>query len=639
MDERIWSIAAALKADGHMTADELAGKLALSSKTVRSIVKSCQNEMEQAGFQITAKPGKGFVLTVLDPDQFAHSRQQQLKASQTVIPRDAEERVVYLLEYLLRQDQYLKLDDLSERFYISKRSLSNNIHEIERRLAEYDLRIDRKPGHGIRIVGSERQYRLCIAAQVARHGTGRNDAFSQARQTAEEIIRRILTEENIRMSLISLEHFTTHLTVAVCRIREGHALQSVDGMPLDLQSRILDAASRLADALGETFQVSFALPEIYYIALHLTGKQIYGGIAPAENANLIIPQEIDQLAADMIDRVYEAFRVDFRDNLELRMGLCMHLVPLVARMKSGIWMKNPILQEVMLQYPLAYEMATVTCGVLEQAYHGSICKDEIGYIAINFALALERQTTESVRKNILIVCGSGKGSAQLLSCLYQKKFGKHLGSVHTCDILGLENVDFSKIDYVFSTVPIPVSIPAPIHQIRYFPDKKDISEVKKLLQSSQSTIEHYFSPELFVPHLNCTTREQVLEQMCRFMKEKKGLPDSFLPLVRKREKLAATTFGNLVAMPHPWKAVSRETSVCIGILDQPVQWGEEPVQVVFLLSIADDKTENLQKFYQVSVRLITNEICIRRLIAERSFHTFLEMIRQKEQELEEEANG
>lgn len=175
MDERIWSIAAALEADGHMTADELAGKLGLSSKTVRSIVKSCQDEMEQAGFQITAKPGKGFVLTVLDPDLFAHSRQQQLKASQTVIPRDAEERVVYLLEYLLQQDQYLKLDDLSERFYISKRSLSNSIHEIEQRLAEYDLRIDRKPGHGIRIVGSERQYRLCMAAQVARHGTGRNE--------------------------------------------------------------------------------------------------------------------------------------------------------------------------------------------------------------------------------------------------------------------------------------------------------------------------------------------------------------------------------------------------------------------------------------------------------------------------------
>lgn len=638
MDERIWNIAAALESNGHLTADELAGKLDLSSKTVRSIVKNCQREMGQAGFQITAKPGTGFELTVLDVEQFARSRQQQMQTSQTSIPRDAEERAEYLMEYLLRQDQYVKMDDLSERFYISKRSLSNTVHEIEQKLTAYGLRIDRKPGHGIRIVGEERQYRICIAARINQGGAG-GEEFQQVRQTAHEIIRRILTRENIRISLLSLEHFTIHMAVAICRIRSGHSLQSVGGMPLEIQSHILDTASRLAEELGAAFQVSFSLPEIYYIALHLTGKQIYGGIAPAENANLVIPQEIDQIASDMIDRVYEAFRVDFRDNLELRMGLCMHLVPLIARMKSGMWMKNPILQEVMIQYPLAYEMATVACGVLEQVYGSSICKDEVGYIAISFALALERQTTESVHKNILIVCGSGKGSAQLLSCLYQKKFGRNLGAVQTCDVLGLEKVDFSKIDYVFSTVPIPISIPAPIHQIRYFPDKKDISEVKKLLQSSQNTIEHYFSPELFIPHLSCTTREQVLEQICTFMKEKKDLPDSFLPLVRKREKLAATTFGNLVAMPHPWKAVSRETSVCIGILDRPVQWGEEPVQVVFLLSIADDKTENLQKFYQVSVRLITDETCIRRLIADRSFHTFLDMIRQKEQELEEEANG
>lgn len=635
MDERIWDIAQALEADGHLTADELAGKLALSSKTVRSIVKNCQSEMQQAGFQITAKPGTGFELTVLDQEQFARSRQQ---ASQAVIPRDAEERAEYLMEYLLRQDQYVKMDDLSERFYISKRSLSNTVHEIEQRLGRYGLRIDRKPGHGIRIAGEERQYRICMAARINQGGAG-GEEFQQARQKARDIICKLLAQENIRMSMLSLEHFTTHMTVAVCRIRSGHSLQSVGGIPLEIQSHILDAASRLAEELGNAFQVSFSLPEIYYIALHITGKQIYGGIAPAENANLVIPQEIDQLASDMIDRVYEAFRVDFRDNLELRMGLCMHLVPLSARMKSGIWMKNPILQDVMLQYPLAYEMATVACGILEQAYGRSICRDEIGYVAITFALALERQTTELVRKNILIVCGSGKGSAQLLSCLYQKKFGKNLGTVQTCDVLSLGKVDFSKIDYVFSTVPIPVSIPVPIHQIRYFPDKKDISEVKKLLQRSQSTIEPYFSEELFLPHLRCTSREQVLEQMCTFMKGKKDLPDSFLSLVRKREKLAPTTFGNLVAMPHPWKAVSRETSVCIAILDQPVQWGEEQVQVVFLVSIADDKTENLQRFYQVSVRLITDETCIRRLIADRSFHTFLDLIRQKEQELEEEANG
>lgn len=339
--------------------------------------------------------------------------------------------------------------------------------------------------------------------------------------------------------------------------------------------------------------------------------------------------------------IYEAFRIDFRDNLELRMGLCMHMVPLLARIKSGMRMKNPILQDIKREYPLAYEMATQACSVLRNVSPNPIKEDEIGYIAVSFALALERQKAkERAPKNILIVCASGKGSAQLLAYRYQQKFGKNLGQVQTCDVIGLRSVNFSKIDYVFSTVPIPIYVPVPIRQIQFFPTEKELTQMKKLLmQGKKGTVEEYFSPELFLPHLNCETREQVLEQMCRFVCGKKKLPDDFFQLVKKRESLAATSFGGLVAMPHPWKAVSKDTFVCLAILDKPVQWGEAKVQVVFLVSIADDATAKLQKFYQVVAQLMVDEACICKLIAERRFEVLLGLLRQKEQGLEEQENG
>ena len=355
----------------------------------------------------------------------------------------------------------------------------------------------------------------------------------------------------------------------------------------------------------------------------------------------MIPQEVNRIVSDIIEHIYEAFRIDFRDNLELRMGLCMHMVPLLARIKSGMRMKNPILQDIKREYPLAYEMATQACSVLQDVSPNPIKEDEIGYIAVSFALALERQKAkEWAPKNILIVCASGKGSAQLLAYRYQQKFGKNLGRVQTCDVIGLRSVNFSKIDYVFSTVPIPIYVPVPIRQIQFFPTEKELTQMKKLLmQGKKGTVEEYFSPELFLPHLNCETREQVLEQMCRFVCGKKKLPDDFLQLVKKRESLAATSFGGLVAMPHPWKAVSKDTFVCLAILDKPVQWGEAKVQVVFLVSIADDATAKLQKFYQVVAQLMVDEACICKLIAERRFEVLLGLLRQKEQGLEEQENG
>ena len=54
-------------------------------------------------------------------------------------------------------------------------------------------------------------------------------------------------------------------------------------------------------------------------------------------------------------------------------------------------MKNPILQDIKREYPLAYEMATQACSVLQDISPNPIKEDEIGYIAVSFALALERQ--------------------------------------------------------------------------------------------------------------------------------------------------------------------------------------------------------------------------------------------------------
>ena len=70
-------------------------------------------------------------------------------------------------------------------------------------------------------------------------------------------------------------------------------------------------------------------------------------------------------------------------------------------------MKNPILQDIKREYPLAYEMATQACSVLQDVSPNPIKEDEIGYIAVSFALALERQKAkEWAPKNILIVCAS-----------------------------------------------------------------------------------------------------------------------------------------------------------------------------------------------------------------------------------------
>lgn len=119
MDERIWTIAEILDKSGPMTADELAAQLKLSGKTVRSLIKTYAKEMQENGFCITAKPGRGFGIEITDAQTYVSGSKPQ-QGEQTGIPQDAQERIQRLRQYLLEKDGYSKLDDLSEQFFVSR---------------------------------------------------------------------------------------------------------------------------------------------------------------------------------------------------------------------------------------------------------------------------------------------------------------------------------------------------------------------------------------------------------------------------------------------------------------------------------------------------------------------------------------
>ena len=143
--------------------------------------------MQENGFCITAKPGRGFGIEITDAQTYVSGSKPQ-QGEQTGIPQDAQERIQRLRQYLLEKDGYSKLDDLSEQFFVSRRSISNDLREVERQLAEYGLSIRRKPGYGICVVGRETNRRICIAAQ--------RDESRPVGQQIQELVSRVLEKKN-----------------------------------------------------------------------------------------------------------------------------------------------------------------------------------------------------------------------------------------------------------------------------------------------------------------------------------------------------------------------------------------------------------------------------------------------------------
>ena len=125
-------------------------------------------------------------------------------------------------------------------------------------------------------------------------------------------------------------------------------------------------AEEILGKIKEKFHVEFPDSEIEYIAIHLEGKKmvINSTLMEENEGNLIINQEISDLVDSMLSAVYDAFKFDFRNDLELRMSLSQHVVPLVVRLEHDMKLTNPLLKDIKERYSLAYTMATTACVIL-----------------------------------------------------------------------------------------------------------------------------------------------------------------------------------------------------------------------------------------------------------------------------------
>ena len=128
-----------LSEDEYQTAEALAEELGVSSKTVRKQLKNLNELLSEYGVFVESKHGTGYRLVVKDSYRRIELEElmQKRELQQSGIPNSSEERVKYLLEYLLNSDGYVKLDDLSEMLYISKKTLTGNLKEVESMLGEF----------------------------------------------------------------------------------------------------------------------------------------------------------------------------------------------------------------------------------------------------------------------------------------------------------------------------------------------------------------------------------------------------------------------------------------------------------------------------------------------------------------------
>lgn len=168
-------------------------------------------------------------------------------------------------------------------------------------------------------------------------------------QLIADCVERVTVAEGFTVNSLLYQNLLVHIAVALLRIEHGcyvpidpHRLSSMRG------TREFAVAQMIAHAIADKTGIILPDEEAAYIAIHLAGKQTL--YAPEDDRGLVISDEVWDLVSRMLELVWQAFRFDFRGDLELRMNLARHIVPLSVRLRYNMKLKNPMLADIKRRY-------------------------------------------------------------------------------------------------------------------------------------------------------------------------------------------------------------------------------------------------------------------------------------------------
>ncbi|MFD1445524.1 BglG family transcription antiterminator [Oceanobacillus profundus] len=630
MDNRLQSILQLLiSSDEPMSSSQLSLNLQVSSKTVRNDIKELNHFLQKIDMQIVGFRGKGYKLKVEDEEKLNKFLDENMRKEGEAIPSHPGDRVKYLIESLLLSSDYIKIEELEQKLFISRSTLQGDLKNVRKILEVYNLKLINRPYYGLKVIGDETKIRYCSSQYI----------FNQNQELIEEspAWHIILPEEDLKViknsilknirqhkiiiSDISLHNLIMHVAIACRRIRENHAMENFLEESQEIRSKKEFIVAKQILKQVEEIGVCFNEKEIMYLAIHLLGTRMESSDEKAK-ALSVIDEEIFGLSKEIVKRIDKNYNFNLSEDQDLLLALSLHLKPVINRYKYQMNLRNPLLEDIKTKYPLSFEAALAAKDILYEKYELIIDENEIGYLALHIEAAQERlkNKTRNVRK-CLIVCGSGLGSAQLLLYKLKDKFRDDLEVIGTTEYYNLNQQSLKEVDFIVSTIPIQEALDVPVIYVNTILSRKDINKIESVLSKGASIINNYLLERYTFLNVDFETPKEVIRYLCDKLLEDYKIDEDYVDSVLQRERYAPTSFGNLIAIPHPLEPKTKSTFWSIATLNKPILWGDKQVQIVILINIKKGN-QDLCEMYQILVRLLDNMKLLLQLLECTSFEQF-----------------
>lgn len=444
------------------TSLELAELLGCSDRTIRTYMRNISQELEAfSGVTLVSKQGQGYQLQFEDEESIKKLAKQFSSADALFASQDTtdiNDRHSYILNKLLLEQKNLYFDDLVEELFVSRSTLSSDFKRIRKVLEPYQLTIESKANKGVYVKGEEQQIRRFIMDyffsngffQTLYHYVDEELVYGKINfEALTVIVLDECREAGLQLSDFVIQNLVVHLALAIRRLAEGFRISSIDDVVGPEHDTEIRVARRIMDRISLATKLDFPEEEVAYIALHLISK----GKLESDSYDTDQVSSIRQELSQALELIFADQALSVQQDFQLMEGLLTHLATLYLRSSSGITLDNPLLEDIKANYPQAFELAEKTLNAMPSFDDFTLSEDEIAYVALHFMAAQER-FKEQLKFNVLVICATGYGSAQMLRSRIENELRQY---VTISDVIGYYEITDEKlkgIDFIISSIDL-----------------------------------------------------------------------------------------------------------------------------------------------------------------------------------------
>ena len=603
--------------------EELAQRLSVSTRTVRADITALNALLLHYGAQFILTRGSGYQLVIHDPTRYQTLEESAPKAQH--IPRTAADRIHFLLVRFLTSAFSIKLEDLADAWFVSRATLQGDMVDVRERFQRYQLTLETRPRHGMKLFGSEVSIRACLTDllwELSQQGPLNpligEEAFDASVPTLlAGVLQETLTRHHVRLTDAGERFICLYVAVAVRRVSEGYPL--ADFSAEDVGQNVRDAARELANTMQQLAGKLLAPAEEEWLCVHLAARQVQD-----VDPGTISADDDEALVNYILRYINQQYNYNLLDDAQLRADLLTHIKTMITRVRYQIMIPNPLLENIKQHYPMAWDMTLAAVSSWGKYTPYAISENEIGFLVLHIGVGLERHYNIGYQRQpqVLLVCDTSKAMVRMIEAILQRKYPQ----LEIAAILSqreYEQREEIAEDFVISTVRISEK-EKPVVTIAPFPTDYQLDQIGKLVLVDRTRpwmLNKYFDEAHFQVIDTPMDQQALFAALCQQLQQEGFVGAEFHGSVVEREAIVSTMLGDGIALPHALGLLAKKTVVYTVIAPHGIAWGDETAHIIFLLAISKSEYEEAMAIYDIFVTFL-RERAMASLAATRSFAEF-----------------